>query len=328
VPRPANPSVLFCVAAGPRLGFGHLVRCGVLNRQIGGGHRLLLRGAPRARSTASGLGWYLLDAWPAGDDRPDLVVVDDPSREAARAAVVRARQLGVPVASIHDVGLGRVPSDLSIDGSLVQAGSRPADLQGPAFAVIDPTLRACRLARPPREPDRILIALGGGAAVVSLGPKLAARIVQLHPSATVEIAAGFSVRRRVELPPNCRWLVARWGLADALSRAQVAVVAGGMTLYEACVLGTPAVALPVVPAQKRTVRAFAAAGAVVASEAATGPRAVDRAARQAIALLADAGRAARLSRVAARLVDGRGAERVAQRLRVLAGSKGELHHAA
>jgi hypothetical protein len=171
------------------MGFGHLVRCGVLNRLIDGSHRLLLRGTPRARSTASGLGWYLLEGWPAADDRPDLVVVDDPSREAARMAVFRARQMGVPVATIHDLGLGRVPSDLSIDGSLVQVGSRPADLQGPAFAVIDPTVRACRLARPRREPGQILIALGGGAAVVSIGPKLAARIRQLHPFATIEIAA-------------------------------------------------------------------------------------------------------------------------------------------
>jgi spore coat polysaccharide biosynthesis predicted glycosyltransferase SpsG len=144
----------------------------------------------------------------------------------------------------------------------------------------------------------------------------------------VEIAAGFSVRRSVPLPANCRWLVARRGLAEALARAHIAVLAGGTTLYEACALGTPVVALPVVGAQRRTVRAFAATGAIVAVDAARPERALARAAREAAALLADPAGATRLARRAARLVDGRGAERVAQRLRALAASRRELHHAA
>ena len=50
---------------------------------------------------------------------------------------------------------------------------------------------------------------------------------------------------------------------QALVDCDVAVVAGGVTLYEACALGTPAVGLAVVPEQRRAIPAFARRGAVI-----------------------------------------------------------------
>ena len=113
----------------------------------------------------------------------------------------------------------------------------------------------------------------------------------------------------------------------ALRSATVAVVAGGTTLYEACALGTPAVAVPVVPAQGTTVRRFVRAGLAVASPGARLPVGSDRwgraAAAAALDLLTDAPRRAALAARGPRVVDGAGARRVADALRRLAHGTGQ-----
>jgi hypothetical protein len=53
---------LFRVAAGPRLGFGHLVRARTLSRALGIARPLVsLRGGPEARKAALSLGMRLVD---------------------------------------------------------------------------------------------------------------------------------------------------------------------------------------------------------------------------------------------------------------------------
>ena len=109
------------------------------------------------------------------------------------------------------------------------------------------------------------------------------------------------------------WLDARAGLVTALAEADVAVVAGGVTLYEACALGVPSVGLAVVPAQRRAIRAFAKKGAVIdAGSASTLPRVLVTAAAAVADLLRDSRLRTQTAGRAQRLVDGRGALRVAQ----------------
>jgi spore coat polysaccharide biosynthesis predicted glycosyltransferase SpsG len=123
-------------------------------------------------------------------------------------------------------------------------------------------------------------------------------------------------------------------LPESLATASAAVVGGGLTLYEACALGTPAVVLPVTSAQSFTTRAFSATGAVYGVRARTRRQAAKRAARLAADLLADPILAARVGRRARRLVDARGARRVAAHLAALAMSdvdvrgRGEGRHVA
>jgi spore coat polysaccharide biosynthesis predicted glycosyltransferase SpsG len=95
----------------------------------------------------------------------------------------------------------------------------------------------------------------------------------------------------------------------------LAVVAGGTTLYEACALGTPAVAVAVVPGQRGTVAAFARAGlvAVPMSGPAVGSGPWGRAvAAAAAALWVDAAARQRMAGAARRAIDAHGAARVAR----------------
>jgi hypothetical protein len=309
--RSVRGPVLFRAAAGPRQGYGHLVRTTVLARALGVRPLVCVRGPAAATAAAARLGCRTIDG-PARDvliaTCATLLVIDDPS--AAQAAVWRraAARLGVPVASVHDLGLAYVDADLTIDGSMVRPGPAPRgpSLLGPRFALV---AERARRRRAPHSPS-VLIALGGGPRA-RLAIAIARAIRRARPEARIRVAGGLSASTPVRLPAGVRWLGPRRGLAGALARAAVAVVGGGVSLYEACCLGTPAVGVSVVAAQRPTVAGLAAAGAAVDGGSA---RHVSRVAGAAVALLADARRRARLSRAGRRLVDGRGPARVASAL--------------
>ncbi|HXT71053.1 MAG TPA: hypothetical protein VN700_14925 [Vicinamibacterales bacterium] len=314
--------VVFRVAAGPGIGYGHLVRCGVLSRVLDSTMQVALRAEAGAESVAGRLGWTLLpdDRSAIRDSRADLVVIDDPAREHAAPWVELARRSGVPVASIHDLGIGRLASDLSIDGSLaLMPGGVQADLQGPEFAVLDPLVGALRHHSPRRIRGRVLVALGGGAHVHEFGPAIAAQVRRLLPRVRVVLAGGLHINqgRRAPLPAGCQWVDAPNGLAVELARASVAVLAGGVTLYEACALGTPVVAVSLTPEQGVTTRAFAQHGAVLNAGHIQAVDTADRAAARITDLLTGTLDAEWLARRGRQLVDGHGAVRVADRLRTL-----------
>jgi spore coat polysaccharide biosynthesis predicted glycosyltransferase SpsG len=309
--------VVFVVAAGPSIGFGHLVRARHLARQLGVAPVMVLRGTSKAVDVALSMGWTVHQGPPAQllATLPDLLVVDDPSACETRRWVEAARREGVPVATLHDGGWRTSDADLVIDGSLMAAGAHAGSNRavGPSFAVLDDRVREWRSRPHVRAHRHVLIALGGGRHVRHTGVRIAKALSALDPHATIDLAAGFTADNaaRPPLPPRCRWIAGRRGLADALALASVAVVAGGVTLYEACALGTPVVAVPVVPAQRSAVRAVARAGAAIAAT-------VDSASHAAAALLGHPRVAAAMGRRAHRLVDGDGARRVAAQLRRLA----------
>lgn len=318
--NPQAPVIVFRVAAGPRVGFGHLVRCRSLARTMGVPPLVSLRGTRRTRERAAAMGWTVLEAAPLA---ADLVVIDDPVASQAAAWVARARHRGIPVASVHDLGLAHVPSDLLIDGSFGShavapaASHGPARLCGPQFAILDPSIAAIR--RQHRQPvtGRVLIALGGGRHVLGLARPLARAIAARAPGCDIRVVRGFAEGRSPALAAG-RWVDAPQGLGDELADAQVVVTAGGVTLYEACALGVPVVGLPVTAAQALSIRAAACRGAaLVAGHPPIDAQVMSSAADAVAALLRNATLRRRQSETARRHVDGEGAFRVAARLREL-----------
>lgn len=323
--------VLFRVAAGPSIGFGHLVRCRSLARALGVPPTVSVRGSRETRRTAAVRGFDVKLGGIAllrGASRPDVLVVDDPSAQQAVQWVRRARSLRVPVATLHDLGLAPVDSDLAIDGS-IEPGVTGATLglAGPMYAVLDPAVAEARQL-PPVERRGVLIALGGGEHVHQWGMQLAAAILERQPSLSLRIVDGFSRTASAGRDPRICWVSAPNGLADELRRAAVAVVAGGLTLYEAAALGAPAVALGVVNAQQPTIRGFARRAAAIDAGLATDPDAVAHAADAVANLISHPARAARLAGTASRLVDGRGVFRAADAIQQLARRFEDHFHAA
>jgi UDP-2,4-diacetamido-2,4,6-trideoxy-beta-L-altropyranose hydrolase len=318
--------VLFRVAAGPRVGFGHLVRAASLADALGVPLRLSVRGSHvSATRTAHELGASVIAGMGpravVASVRPDVLVLDD--RVARETASWRsaARRFGIPVASIHDLGIGLAHADLIVDGSIGAAsrlGGIPA-LLGPRYAVLNARTAGRPAAAGRRRPTTdVIIALGGGPRrAVAIG--LARAIAACRPGTRVAIAGGFVGTTAASKPRHAvRW-VGPAQLGEALAGAQVAVVGGGVTLYECLALRVPAVAVSVVASQRPTVAAFASRGAVVDGGEVGGRAGSSRAllslAARVVDLLADATRRRALQKHGRRLVDGRGAARVAAVIR-------------
>jgi hypothetical protein len=262
---------------------------------------------------------------------PALLVIDDPSAGAASPWLRAARRAGVPVASVHDLGIAPLASDLAIDGSLGArrvAGlgrHRAACCLGPRYAILDPGLArpAARRAAPPT----VVVGLGGGrhalngiAVARALDTALAGQKGPIRARVLLSLglaSENAAARRRV--PPGVVVLDPAQ-FRDALAAATVAVVGGGTTLYATCALGTAAVATAVVPGQRPTVRRFARAGLAVAPVAGAvgSPRWAGGLAAAALALLDDGVARAALARRAALTIDGSGAGRAARELLRLA----------
>jgi spore coat polysaccharide biosynthesis predicted glycosyltransferase SpsG len=277
-----------------------------------------VRGGRRVIETGLGLGADVIPgATPRilGLLRPDVVIVDDPVVATARRWITAARRAGALVVTVHDLGLGCRESDLVIDGSVTRTprGRRGQELlTGSRYAVLNPSLtRAIAERRRAVTPaagaaPRVVIALGGGPRL-KLAGAIADAIVAAVPAAEVRIASGFVVAPRPR-SSNVVWIGASRGIAAALEDASVAVVGGGVSLYESCALGVPTVGVPVVTAQVPTVRAFARRGAAVETPYGA-PAAV--VAGKVVSLLKSRARRRLMARRARQLVDGRGAGRAA-----------------
>lgn len=352
VAPPSRP-VLFRVAGGHRLGFGHIVRAMSLAKALGVPAWLSVRGRENARRVARHLGAHLderpLDETLAAGVQAEqrlLVVIDDPNRHAARRALRLARKHGAIVASVHDLGIAPIASDLAIDGSIVSLRRHwPARqaLLGSRYAVLDADIASLRGYRTARvdtasahptpampvidEQPRIVISLGGGRRA-GLSWRIGREVATAFPDVQVIVAAGFATGARAArgrkeagacLMRNLRPLRAPEELRLELARATVAIVAGGLTLYEAAALGVPAVAVAVVPAQRPTIAGFVRVGAATAAGNACADAAgvIARVMRRVARLLGEA-RAREVMTLAARaVVDGQGSQRVALALQRL-----------
>jgi len=309
----ADLRILFRAPAGPRRGFGHLVRCRSLARALGVRPLVALRGGPAIEEAALALGCDVVHGGAACLLRrlaPDVLVVDDPIAADARRWIAAGRRAGCLVVSVHDLGLGCLDADLVIDGSVTlnARAEQGTTLAGPRFALLDPELFE---EKEPRDPCSVLVALGGGPRA-ELAIDIAEAIVDHVPHATVRVAGGF-----MSSPPRVRqqitWVGPTRNLHQEMARASVAVVGGGVSLYEACAHGTPVVGVPVVPSQRPTVAAFVARGAAKGS--ARGPVRAADVANECVSLLSDAAMRRHLSRTGRRLIDGRGAFRAAAAVR-------------
>lgn len=314
-----QPPVLFRVACGARQGFGHLVRAMRLADALGVPRYLSVRGSRRATDAAVTLGARLAPKT-SGAERMRgirLVVVDDPSERHALVTIRRCRAAGVPVASVHDLGLGADGADVVIDGSILtpRAWSSPIQLLGTRYAILDPRLGRHPEAATERRRLSVLIALGGGPRGRA-AERLALDLVRRAGDIDVTIAAGFMPATRNGPGRGVRWLCGSSRFLGALRRADVVVSGGGVTLYECCASGRPAIGVSVVPAQRPTIQAFARAGAVVDGGAL--PLTATRTGELAglvLDVLANRRARRRRSAIGRSLVDGQGIGRVCAVLR-------------
>ncbi len=334
-PRPmagkTSPCLWIRTAAGPSIGFGHLMRSLVLARLLADSVEpvfLLDSSDVQSWSQVTAQGWKCDLLRPgvvsASSRPPDCVLIDTRQTDGTALLLSEAQERGVPVISIHDLGLNPLPSEVAIDGSIAPSlagfpGTRRI-YTGTRYLVLDPAYGQMH-----RQPKRIsariealVVNLGGGDSGGAFVKVLEGLRLWGHGIEVVGVP-GFSrwgqdeLTRRDWAPVRFRWAISGERVADLLFGADLAVTAGGLAAFEALCAGTPTLALSVDTFQQVTVSTLANEGACVnlglvgAFEPVQLPR--------SIAPIDAEHRRRTLSFNGRRIVDGHGAERVANIIR-------------
>ncbi len=341
---PQAPEILFVVDGGPEIGGGHVMRSLALARALQAqGARCRYVAAP---FTARILETYApgeFDAEPAKSESPDCLVEDasaaigrvapqaivfdhfrlgdDDHRRIARGRLSLAiddladRRLGVDL--VLDLGPDRKPEDYA---GLAEGAEL---LLGPRYALLRPEFaqgRAQALARRDGRASvgRILVSLGltdvGGITGRVVGALLSTR-----GSAAIDVVIGPAAPSRAELESlaeaeaSLHLHVDSRDVAGLMTRADVAVGAGGSSTWERCALGLPSLLVVLADNQEPSAEALARLGAVVKLDARV-PGFEAELQTQFARLMADSEARASLSRISSTLADGEGASRVAQAL--------------
>ena len=317
-----SPVIVFRTEAGAGIGGGHAMRClAVAEALRARGVEAAVAASDETFATAPALARAGLERRPPQVGVADVAVLDGYGIGAEEEAAWR--RAGARLAVIDD-GLRPHDADLWIDPTPGRAeddhrrfAPRARVLSGPrhspmslAFAREREAALARRAAGGP--PRRVLVGFGltdpGSANLKAI--RALSRFSELEIDVIVGgVAPSLSALRRT----GVRLHVDASNVAELTAAADLAVGAAGVSSWERCTLGLPAVTLIVADNQRPNAVALAQAGAARVLGAA---EAVDEAeiAAAVAELIADASARSAMSRAAAGLCDGRGAERVAQAL--------------
>ena len=287
----ADSAVGIVVDGGPRLGYGHAVRCLRLARSLGDGVALYpLSGDCAAFFERNGFKGRIRDA--QTDAFPGVVITDLRESHGITAAI---RSQGALHISIHDLGLAQCRSSVAIDGSVVQLFPFAQDTSralflGPSYMITRPPVTRSL------ERDTVLVTLGGGASAQ------AAKDVaeELRPLGLRTVATGGFGSGAMTSDSE---------LEDAMSRCLFAISASGTALYDLLASGIPTIAVALDRLQLRTADAFQELGAVLSAGLLERMSHVDLMAR-CHELIGNYSLTSRMVAIGKKAVDGKGLSRV------------------
>lgn len=262
--------------------------------------------------------------------QPDLVVVDmlDTPAEAMRCVA----ETGVPLLTLDDRGEGRRYADGILNVLVEEPEPRHCRRlwQGPRYATLDPAyLDRVGAAPPPAGPVEHVLVSMGGADAVGLTLLAGQALVGVDGIRRVHFACGVAFPHMDELraiasaaPWEAVITTAIPNLADAFQRSDLALVAGGFTMYESCCIGVPSLAVcQPIDHQVELADRLAGAGAMltVGDGAAAGVPVIRSAVKR---LCGDLSLRQQLASTGPTVVDGAGAERAAEAMLSLVASHG------
>jgi spore coat polysaccharide biosynthesis predicted glycosyltransferase SpsG len=264
-----------------------------------------------------------------------VVAVDILDTGTSPDICARLGEGGLPVITFDNTGEGRLTAGAIInflvrDPAPETVRSRRIALhEGPEYATLVPEYAGANEVEHPIAPvaRRLLVSLGGGDAA-GLTLKVLRAVQQSRSSLEVTVVVGSAYPHRESLDllaassrvkVTVRQNVA--SLLEEFRRADMAVVAGGLTMHEALATGTPALALCQEVWHQEFLAGFWSERGVMV-DLGPGADAGEQAIASAIdALAVDAGRREAMSRAGQRYVDGKGTARVARILMEAAGGR-------
>ncbi|WP_269714106.1 hypothetical protein [Caulobacter sp. NIBR2454] len=316
--------IVWC-AAGPELGVGHLSRCATLCQALvaAGEQPVLLveaaadydgffdrAGCPVMRVAGRAQAWAFLEG------RGGVLVTD--LLGLSKRDSDRARALGLrPLVHIND-SLGDYGADLLIDTDVTPSAVAPAGvrlLAGAEWHMVRPDVAAARPASPwsGERAARVLLTFGGADPALAT-EVLAAGLAEAPFAATAALGPAMPRARKDALRADTgrvSFIEAPEDMAELILAHDLVVTLGGLTSYEAMVLGRPTACV-----SWRNMTPYVARLASAGVAADLGP--LECAAPALLALAEDGAKLSALAAAGFEALDGRGAVRVAQVLRRMA----------
>jgi UDP-2,4-diacetamido-2,4,6-trideoxy-beta-L-altropyranose hydrolase len=249
-------------------------------------------------------------------DTVDVLVLDGYVFDVALQHRLRQR---APLTVVDDLCLP-TDCDLAVNPSPGGEAMRPSGadgfLGGPAFALLRASFADAREQAPRRGRDsRTVLVSSGATDLAGIGGRVTralldgdsrVKVVRVVGPDTPGVAGRDHDREQLLIAPP--------SLAEPLSQASVYVGAAGTTAVQAACVGTPAIITAAVPNQQAQAAALAAAGCAMVVE-------VEDLASTCLQLLDDSARRDDMATRGRALVDGRGAERVADAIRQLVAAR-------
>jgi UDP-2,4-diacetamido-2,4,6-trideoxy-beta-L-altropyranose hydrolase len=254
-----------------------------------------------------GVSWQPLAALDAAPLAAASVLVLDSYRLSADEVAAAPESVPVVVLQEH---LPAPPRAALVVSAGAEPTSDPRRLAGLDYVSLRPAFWSAPERTVAERIRSVLVTTGGGDAVPGLGARLAEAARDSLPEAVVTLVRGpFGT---ADVPTGVKLLDAPESLYGPLLEADVVVTAGGQTLLEAAALGTPSIAVVAVENQRSQVVRLSERDATHLLELPAGD--VSALLRR---LDASPDERRRLARNAQAAVDGRGAERVAERIAAL-----------
>lgn len=260
--------------------------------------------------------------------RVDWLVVDHYALDARWQAGVRS--LADRLLIIDDIADRPHLADYLLDQNLYDgpearyASRVPSEarlLLGPEFALLRPEFAEARRNARPRDGqvDRILVFFGGAdpGNATALAVEALSRAGFSHLAADVVVGAVNPNKDAVQAAcarrPGTDFHCQAGNMAELMAKADLALGAGGTTSWERCCLGLPTLTASVAENQRELTATLARHG-VLHDLGWGGDLTVESIASALRTCLGDPGRLAAMSRLGLAIVDGLGADRVADRM--------------
>jgi len=313
---------------GSAVGLGHMRRCLTIAEALqtfGVSTAFYVAGGERAEAFIRDQGFEALalrDVADANDvasmltsDRAGGVLIDSYAMSDALFRACAGRKTIV----VDDLADRPVPADLVINPAL-EAGrldytrlTRGRLLLGAQYALLRSEFRNLPQRRTSLRIDRILVTLGGGACD-TLAFEIARSCRAVLPAARIDVVAGpfgESLHPDPAVDATGVTILKEPNMRDVMLRADIALSSGGQTLFELAATALPAIVITTADNQTQNVAGFAAAGTIVSIGSSRDGEVRARISDACVELREPEARA-QMSRRGPQLVDGRGADRVAQ----------------
>lgn len=292
------PRILAFPDCGPRIGGGHVMRCLTLARALSGrGCRVAFAANPPAQAVLEAFGPRDITVYPLSDDlaeaapraaawadafKADWVLLDHYRLSETQEIGFKGRRR---LAVLDDLADRPRPADLVVNPGYGLTprnylGLVPDDAQvlaGPQFALVRPEFAAHRDQSLERRREgghlkHVLIALGltdvegiTARVVRALEPHLEGLILDVVLADTAPSLAVLKAQAKTDC--SLRLHVDSHAMAELMSQADIAVGAGGSSVWERATLGLPTVTVILADNQRRMAEAMANVGLTLTVDA-------------------------------------------------------------